>query len=174
VPYVNWNRAGLTLALVYFFAALYAHHLALQRVEQFAKEENLQAQARGALPLPPSLWRWDGLVRAPRGVYEFRIDLSDRLFRNSQGNFEGLEHTYYPDASPNLFIEQARQLPEVQKVLWFARFPVTRFHKEGQDAVVEISDLRFPTIRKDRPAGFTYQVKFAPDGTVLSQGWVRR
>ena len=179
VPYVNWNRAGLALAVVYFFAALYAHHVALQRVEQFAREENLRVQARGALPLPPSLWRWDGLVRAARGVYEFRIDLSDRLFRNVQGatastNFEGLEHTYYPDASPNPFIEQARQLPEVQKVLWFARFPVTRFHKEGPDAVVEISDLRFPTIRRDRPAGFTYQVKFAPDGTVLSQGWVRR
>ena len=136
-------------------------------------------EARGALPLPPSLWRWDGLVRAPRGVYEFRMDLSDRLFRRAQGttvsgNFEGLEHTYYPDAFPNAFIEQARRLPEVQKVLWFARFPVTRFHKEGPDAVVEFSDLRFPTIRKDRPAGFTYQVKFAPDGTVLSQGWVRR
>jgi membrane-bound metal-dependent hydrolase YbcI (DUF457 family) len=179
VPYLNWNRAGLTLALAYFFAAVYAHHVALQRVEQFAKDENLQVEARGALPLPPSFWRWDGLVRAPRGVYEFRMDLSDRLFRNAQGatassNFEALEHTYYPDAFPNPFIEQARRLPEVQKVLWFARFPVTRFHKEGPDAVVEISDLRFPTIRKDRPAGFTYQVKFAPDGTVLSQGWVRR
>ncbi len=90
------------------------------------------------------------------------------------GNFEGLEHTYYPDAFPNPFIEEARRLPEVQKVLWFARFPVTRFHKEGPDAIVEFSDLRFPTIRKDRPAGFTYQVKFAQDGTVLSQGWLRR
>ena len=107
------------------------------------------------------------------------MDLSDRLLRRAEettvsSKFEGLEHTYYPDAFPNAFIEQARRLPEVQKVLWFERFPVTRFHKEGPDAVVEFSDLRFPTIRKDRPAGFTYQVKFAPDGTVLSQGWVRR
>src|SRR5208283_3868796 len=100
VSYVNWNRAGLTLALAYFLAAVYAHHVALQRVEQFAKDEKLQAEARGALPLPPSLWRWDGLVRARRGVYEFRMDLSDRLLRNARGatasgNFEALEHTYY-------------------------------------------------------------------------------
>jgi membrane-bound metal-dependent hydrolase YbcI (DUF457 family) len=179
VQYVNWNRAGLTLAIAYVLAATYAHHAALQRVEKFAASENLQAEALGALPFPPSLWRWDGLVRTPRGVYEFRMDLSDRLFRDAPnmagtGNSDVIEHTYYPDALPNRFIEEARRLPEVQKVLWFARFPVTRFHKEGPDAIVEFSDLRFPTIRKDRPAGFTYRVKFAEDGTVLSQGWLRR
>jgi len=179
VPYITWNRAGLSLAIAYLLAAGYAHHAALQRVEQFAKDENLQIEAIGALPLPPSLWRWDGLIRAPRGVYEFRMDLSEGLFRSAQreaasANSDSLEHTYYPDAFPNSYIEEARRLPNVQKVLWFARFPVTRFHKEGPDAIVEFSDLRFPTIRKDRPAGFTYQVKFAEDGTVLSQGWRRR
>ena len=178
VPYVYWNRAGLTLALGYILAATYAHHVALGHVEQFAKEQNLQVEALGALPFPPSLLRWDGLVRTSRGVYEFRVELGDRG-RSAQGSAgagssEGLEHAYYPDAFPNPFIEAARRLPEVQKVLWFARFPVIRFHEEGTDAVVEFSDLRFPTIRKDRPAGFTYQVKFAQDGKVLSQGWLRR
>jgi membrane-bound metal-dependent hydrolase YbcI (DUF457 family) len=179
VRYVNWNRAGFALATAYVLAAAFAHHAALERVEQFAKSENLQIETLGALPFPPSFWRWDGLVRTPRGVYEFRLDLSDALSRNAQGtvasgNSGVMEHTYYPDALPNAFIEQARRLPEVQKVLWFARFPVTRFHKEGADAVVEFSDLRFPATRKDRPAGFTYRVTFAQDGTVLSQGWLRR
>lgn len=178
VRYINWNRAGLTLAMAYLLAAAVAHHVALERVREFAKSENLQVEALGALPFPPSLWRWDGLIRAPRGVYEFRMDLSDGLLRNkpstATGSADVIEHTYYPDAYPNPFIEEAHRLPEVQKVLWFARFPVTRFHKEGPDAIVEFSDLRFPTIRKDRPAGFTYQVKFAEDGTVLSQGWLRR
>jgi membrane-bound metal-dependent hydrolase YbcI (DUF457 family) len=179
VRYVQWNRAGLVLSLAYFLAASYAHQDALARVVRFAKDENLQVQALGALPLPPSLWRWDGLIRTPRGVYEFRIDLSDGLFRDrggaaTDGHGEVLERTYYPDAFPNPYIEEARRLPEVQKVLWFARFPVTRFHKVGSEAIVEFSDLRFPTIRKDRPAGFTYQVKFAPDGTVLAQGWLQR
>jgi len=70
-------------------------------------------------------------------------------------------------------VEAAKGLPEVQTVLWFARFPVTRFHKEGTDSIVEISDLRFPQMRPDRPASFTYRVRLAADQTVLSQGWVR-
>lgn len=175
VSYEHWNRAGLALAIVYVLAAACAHHVAYKRVKQFAGQEGLQVQAIGALPLPPSLWRWDGLVRTPRGVYEMRMDLSDGLLHGGNPmNAKVLEHSYYPDAFPNQFIAEARQLPEVQKVLWFARFPVTRFHKEGDDAVVEFSDLRFPQIRRDRPASFTYRVRFAPDGTVLSQGWVRR
>lgn len=175
VSYEHWNRAGLALALAYVVAAAGAHHVAYGRVKQFAAQQGLQVEAVGALPLPPSLWRWDGLVRAPRGVYEMRMDLSEGLFGGgSPVNARVLEHTYYPDAFPNPFIEEARQLPAVQKVLWFARFPVTRFRKDGNEAVVEFSDLRFPQIRRDRPASFTYRVRFAADGTVISQGWVRR
>jgi membrane-bound metal-dependent hydrolase YbcI (DUF457 family) len=175
VTYEHWNRAGLTLAIAYLLAAAYAHHVAFGRVKQFAAQLNLQVQAIGALPLPPSFWRWDGLVRAPRGVYEIHLDLSERLFQAEDlERYKVLERTYYPDAFPNEFIEAARQLPEVQKVMWFARFPVTRFHKEGAEAIVEISDLRFPNVRRDRPAGFTYRVRFAANGAVISQGWARR
>ncbi len=174
VKYETWNRAGLTLAIAYLLAATIAHRLAFERVKQFAAQEKLQVQALGALPMPPSFWHWDGLVRAPRGVYEIRMDLSDRLLkRGNSPNAEVLEHSYYPDAFPNQYIEEARQLPDVQKVLWFARFPVTRFHKEGDDAIVEFSDLRFPQIRRDRPASFTYRVRFSNDGQLLSQGWLR-
>jgi len=62
-------------------------------------------------------------------------------------------------------------LPEVQKVLWFDRFPVTRFHEEGAESVVEILELRFPRVRPDRPAAFTYRVRFDASGNVISQGW---
>jgi membrane-bound metal-dependent hydrolase YbcI (DUF457 family) len=175
VPYERWNRLGLAMAIAYVLAASYAHHVAYGRVKRFASQQGIQVEAIGALPFPPSLWRWDGLVRAPRGVYEMRMNLADGLFPG--GNTVApriLEHSYYPDALPNQFVEEARRLPEVQKVLWFARFPVTRFRKDGNDAVVEFSDLRFAPIRRDRPASFTYRVRFAPDGAVLSQGWVRR
>ena len=175
VRYETWNRGGLALAVVYILAATVAQHAAFTRVKQFAAQEELQVQAVGALPLPPSFWHWDGLVRAPRGVYEMSMDLSDGLLkRRGSPSSEVLEHTYYPDAPANEFIKAARQLPDVQKVLWFARFPVTRFHKEGGDAIVEFFDLRFPRIRRDRPASFTYRVRFSADGQVLSQGWVRQ
>ena len=175
IPYRTWSRAGLALATAYILAAAYAHHIAFSRIQEFAQQEKLQVNAIGALPLPPSLWHWDGLVRAPRGVYEVRMDLSENLLgRTPASDFSSVEHTFYPDAQPNMFIDEARQLPEVRKVLWFSRFPVTRFHREGADALVEFTDLRFAQIRKDRPASFTYQVRFSADGAVLSQGWLRR
>src|SRR5229473_1016801 len=96
VAYANWNRAGLVLSCAYILAALFAHRAALARVQEFVARENIQAQAIGALPLPPSLWHWDGLVRAPRGVYELRMDLSDMPANDI--DLLAREHHYYPDA----------------------------------------------------------------------------
>jgi len=174
VPYARWNRIGLAAATAYILAATYAHQAALDRIKQFAAQQSLQVQAIGALPLPPSFWHWDGLVRGPRGVYEVRMDLSDDLLNSNARNAEVIQRTYYPDAFPNNFIAAARNLRQVQEVLWFSRFPVTRFHMEGDEAVVEISDLRFASVRRDRVSAFTYRVRFSADGQLLSQGWVRR
>ena len=179
IPYENWNRMGFSLAVVYLLAATFAHHKALQRIEKFAAEEKLEAQSIAALPFPPSFWHWDGLVLTPRGVYEVRMDLSDSLLskygRNSSAaDAPPIEHTYYPDAPTNEFIEKARSLREVRAFAGFARFPVTRFHKEGSEAVVEFLDVRFPQIRRDRPPPFEYRVRFSGEGSVLSQGWVKR
>ena len=174
VPYAMWNRAGLFLATIYIVAAAFAHYAAVERIEKFAAQQKLQVQAIAALPLPPSPWHWNGLVRSQRGVYAVQMDVSDNLLRgDAPNNSEIIERTYYPDAAPNSFIEAARNLREVQEVLWFSRFPVTRFHKEGDEAVVEISDMRFASLRPDRPSSFTYRVRFSESGEVLSQGWVR-
>ena len=172
--YASWNRAGLALAILYLLAATFAHHVALGRIKEFARSQNIEVDSIGALPLPPSLLDWDGLVRSPRGVYEVRMDLGEGLPGADPRNPVVLEHKYYPDAFPNPFLDEARALPEVQKVLWFARFPVTRFHKEGSDAIVEISDLRFPQGRRDRAAPFTYRIRLSENGTVLAQGWVTK
>jgi len=51
---------------------------------------------------------------------------------------------------------------------------VTRFHKEGDEAIVEISDVRFSRSSTGRPPAFTYRVRFGADGNVVSQGWVTR
>jgi membrane-bound metal-dependent hydrolase YbcI (DUF457 family) len=168
----SWNRAGFAAALLYLGLTVYAHHVALAQIQKFARLDQLHVQSIGALPLPPSLWRWDGLVRTERGVYELRMDLSEKP--PSDEALLSLEHRYYPEALPNNYIEAAKNLPEVQKVMWFARFPVTRFHKEGAEAVVEIADVRFPRQRPGRPASFTYRVRFGSDGNVIAKGWVTR
>jgi membrane-bound metal-dependent hydrolase YbcI (DUF457 family) len=167
IRYATWNRAGLLTAILYLAAALYAHRVALDRVKQFASLFELSVDSLGALPFPPSLWHWDGLVSTAQGVYEVRLDLSEPRPRAS------IEHRYYPNAISNSYIDRAKRLPEVETVLWFARFPVTRFHKEGSVAIVEIYDARFPQIERDRPASFTYRVKMDESGAVLSQGWER-
>src|SRR6266481_1853959 len=172
IKHDTWNRAGFAAALIYVACAIYAHHIALARIQKFAELYPLQVESIGALPLPPSLWRWDGLVRTARGVYELRMDLADKPVND--GKLLTLEHRYFPDAPPNSYIEVAKRLPEVQKVLWFSRFPVTRFHKEGDVAVVEISDIRFVQMRRDRPAAFTYRVRFGSAGNLLSQGWATK
>ena len=172
IQHGTWNRAGLAAAMIYVACTVYAHHVALLRIQKFAELDHLQVASIGALPLPPSLWHWDGLVRTARGVYEQRMDLADKPVND--GELLALEYHYYPDAPPNSYIEVAKRLPEVQKVLWFSRFPVTRFHKEGDVAVVEISDIRFVQTRRDRPSSFTYRVRFGTDGNVLSQGWATR
>jgi membrane-bound metal-dependent hydrolase YbcI (DUF457 family) len=172
IKHDTWNRAGFAAALLYVACTFYAHHVAFSRIQKFAELDRLQAESIGALPLPPSLWHWDGLVRTERGVYELRMDLADKPAND--GELLALEHHYYPDAPPNSYIQAAKRLPEVQKVLWFSRFPVTRFHKEGDVAVVEISDIRFVQISRKRPASFTYRVRFGSDGNVLSQGWASR
>jgi membrane-bound metal-dependent hydrolase YbcI (DUF457 family) len=178
VRLATWNLAGLLLAIGYIGAAAYAHQAALARVDTFSSSLRLDVQSRGALPFPPSLWHWDGLVLTPRGVYELRMNLSGESAEvQATGAVpqpdSSLTYRFYPDAPPNPYIEAAKRLPEVQTVLWFARFPVIRFRKEGPDAIVEISDLRFPQMRPDRPSSFTYRVRFAADQSVLSQGWVK-
>ena len=178
VRLASWNFGGLLIALGYIGVAVYAHHVALARVDKFSSSLHLHVQSQGALPLPPSLWHWDGLVLTPRGVYELRMNLSGESTDVQAAGLgattdSSLTYRFYPDAAPNAYIEAAKRLPEVQTVLWFARFPVTRFHKEGDTAIVEIADLRFAQMRPDRPVSFTYRVRFATDGTVLSQGWVR-
>jgi membrane-bound metal-dependent hydrolase YbcI (DUF457 family) len=179
-----WNRAGLLAACGYLAMAGYAHHAALERVKSLAGLLQLDAQSIGALPLPPSLWHWDGLVGTPHGVYDWRMDLSAKSPIQTNGSLgaatrstvtdaAALSYHFYPEAFPNEFIAKARQLPEVQEVLRFDRFPVTQFHKEGGEAIVEISDKRFPQIRPDRPSSFTYRLRFGPQGNVISQGWAR-
>jgi membrane-bound metal-dependent hydrolase YbcI (DUF457 family) len=192
----TWNLAGLIVAVAYIGAAYFVHNAAFVRLQKFADAQHIQARAMAVFPLPPSMAHWDGLVLAPRGVYETHINFGD-LSGDADANrtlvsmtdlsspansqtpaadlsraqqLPPIEYSYYPDAPSNSFIETAKHLPQVETFFWFARFPITRFHKEGSDLVVEFYDARFP--HRDRgPSPFTYQVRFDGNGAVLNQGW---
>jgi membrane-bound metal-dependent hydrolase YbcI (DUF457 family) len=192
----TWNLAGLILTMAYIGAAYFAHDAAFARLQKFAKAQQIDARAMAAFPLPPSMAHWDGLILGPRGVYETRINFGDFSgdadasrtivsMTNLQPQTSSqtpavdpargqelppIEYSYYPDAPSNSFIDTAKHLRQVETFFWFARFPITRYHKEGTDSVVEFFDARFP--HRDRgPSPFTYQVRIGANGVVLSQGW---
>jgi membrane-bound metal-dependent hydrolase YbcI (DUF457 family) len=179
----RWNQFGLVAACSYLGLAVFAHHSALSRIKNFAAMQKLDVQSMGALPFPPSLWRWDGLARTSGGVYEVRIDLSQKSpfeipsdataerAPGAQPEWPAIEYRFYPEANPNVYIKAAKELPEVQKVLWFDRFPVTRYHEEAGEPIVEFSDMRFPRMEKGRAPSFTYRVRLDPGGKILEQGW---
>src|SRR6185369_15571123 len=98
----SWNLAGMMLMLCYIGAAIYAHNLALARVDNFSSALHLEVQARGALPFPPSLWHWDGLVLTPRGVYELRMNLAGepsevQAAASNRDDASSLTYRFYPD-----------------------------------------------------------------------------
>jgi membrane-bound metal-dependent hydrolase YbcI (DUF457 family) len=176
----RWCRAGLAVLCVYIGLAAAAHHKAFADLKYFAAAQHLQVENLAALPLPPTLTHWVGLVSTPKGVWR-------TTFHEPGGAVESTQ--FYADAQSREFIEQARKLHDVQVFLWFARYPVWRLRRgEAQQTVIEISDVRFfrenvpdvvdPPQRstsvsgiRPRPAGFTFEVVFDAGGRTISDGF---
>jgi len=71
LQYVTWNRVGLApgrhLPPCCDVCPSPSTRIAFKK---WPATENIEVQSIAALPFPPSLFHWDGLIRAPRGVYE--------------------------------------------------------------------------------------------------------
>lgn len=176
----SWCRAGMLLLCVYIGVAGAAHHRALADVERFAAEQHLQVEKLAALPLPPTLTHWVGVVNTPEGVWRATFHEPGGAIENTQ---------LYLAAQSPLLIKEAMKLRDVQIYLWFARFPIWRIaHREGNETAIEISDVRFfrqadPDASKDPPnskgfvtapsrrTGFTFEVVFDEQSRVISHGF---
>jgi membrane-bound metal-dependent hydrolase YbcI (DUF457 family) len=161
----QWCRAGAALLAVYLCATAAANLSARSRVEAFAVQRGLTVQNLAALPMPPWMARWSGLIRTPQGVYYAPINLLSR---------EAPEFTFIADSPPSAFSAEGETLPEVQAYLRFARFPVTRSFEAGPLHIVEFSDYRFFRRQSGQRGrvGFTYRVTMDAQGNVVSRGWV--
>ena len=175
-----WCRAGLAVLCVYIGLAAAAHHKALADVEQFAAAQHLQVESLAALPLPPTLTHWVGLVNTKEGVWR-------TTYYEPSGRSDGAR--LYADARSLPFLEQVMQLRDVQTYLWFARFPVWRVeHGPDKETTVEIFDVRFfrerDPLMSGEPmgstriagsragrAGFTFEIIFDAQGKLLSHGF---
>jgi membrane-bound metal-dependent hydrolase YbcI (DUF457 family) len=156
----TWCRSGVIVAVVYVFACALAHHAAMLRIVNFAKENHIAVVRIGALPLAPSLLDWGVGIRSPDGVFESQFDLR---------NADGAPITYTADSPPDIYIARALALPSVQMFWQFSRFPTIRSHVEDGKNVVDIGENRFMNQRRG-PQPFTYRVVFDWYGRVIEEG----
>jgi membrane-bound metal-dependent hydrolase YbcI (DUF457 family) len=162
VTTAHWCQAGFVVMLGYLFACSVAHHAALLRTKNFATANNIPIDRIAALPLPPSLLDWGGVIRTTDGVYQSRFDLRD----SSAPVF-----AFSADSPPNEFVARALMLPEVQLYWSFARFPVIRTSSEGGRHYVDFNEHRFITRNRQGPAPFSYRVVFNDAGEPIEEGW---
>jgi len=160
----DWCRAGVYAAVAYLLFCWAAHHVALGRVSDFAAANHIEADRLAALPLPPSLLDWGGVIRAHNGVYATRFDLRDPA---------APVFSFTADSPPDIFSQRAMQLPEVKLYWGFARFPIIRSEAVGDRYVVDFFDQRFISRRRraGEPQPFTYRVVFDSAGEVVEEGW---
>lgn len=159
----QWCRAGFYVTLAYVLTCATVHGAALARVRAFARQENLTVVNEAAIPLPPNLWHWDGMIRTADGVYHARISLGDP---------RPPVFAFLADSPPSAILSQALALPDVRTYLWFARFPVIRTSTENGDGVVEFLDIRFAMRhRTEQEPPFTFRVVMDPQGHLLSEDW---
>ncbi len=162
VTTARWCQAGAFVMLAYLFACSVAHHQALLRVKNFASANNIPIDRVAALPLPPSLLDWGGVIRSVDGVYQSRFDLRDStppLF------------SFISDSPPNIYIARAMQRPEIQLYWNFARFPVIRTYTENGLHYVDFNENRFVRRKRQGPAPFSYRIVFDDAGDPIEEGW---
>jgi membrane-bound metal-dependent hydrolase YbcI (DUF457 family) len=158
----HWCQAGFVVMLAYLFVCSLAHHAALLRTRNFAIANHIPIDRIAALPLPPSLLDWGGVIRTTDGVYQSRFDL-----RNSTAPV----FAFSADSPPNEYVARALLLPEVQLYWSFARFPVIRTSSEGGRHYVDFNEHRFITRNRQGPAPFSYRVVFNDAGDPIEEGW---
>ena len=176
----SWCRAGLVALCIYIGFAAVAHQTALGYAENFARSHELHSERIAALPLPPTLTHWSGVINTPEGVWRTTFHVPGGLVERTQ---------FYADAGSDHYVAEAEQLRDVQIYLWFARFPIWQVTQSGGRTVAEVTDVRFfrgenseasksphepgrlPGMRS--AAGFTFEIVFDSLGHVISHGFKR-
>ena len=164
----HWQRAsycrvGVVALAVYLGLCAIAHRAALARVEEFAKKSGASVEHLAALPAPPSLWRWSGLVQTPGGIYRVPIHLAD-------SRSQPLPAQFFANAEQNPYLRAAGSLAEVRTYLWFARFPWVSYRQDNGFHIVQYTDIQFVWPARSSIPPFTFQVFLDGQGRVVRSG----
>ncbi len=175
----DWCRAGAVALCIYMGLAATAHRSALAYAKDFAVANHLPVENVAALPLPPTLTHWAGVITTPDGIWRTTFHVPGGRIERTQ---------VYANAGSDRYVAQAEQLRDVQVYLWFARFPIWQVTQEEGHTVAAVTDVRFfrgeKTEGNDDPqrpkrfagirtggAGFTFEVVFDAAGRVISHGF---
>jgi len=176
----SWCRAGLAALCVHVILAATAHRKALAYTEDFAQSHQLHVEKLAALPLPPTLTHWSGVINTPEGVWRTTFHVPGGTLERAQ---------LYADAGSDPYVAEAEHLRDVQVYLWFARFPIWQVTRSEGRTIADVTDVRFfrgetseasntpqqtgrmPGMRN--AAGFTFEVVFDSLGHVISHGFKR-
>jgi len=168
----HWARIGVVATAAYLGMDAWAQHQALARVaEQIPAGPG--ALKVGAIPMPPNLTRWLGLVATEEGVREWTFSLADSPSAS-------VPSIFIPARSGEACPDVLWNISQVRAYLRFAEFPVVVcVHAPGGETA-EFSDLRFARIPlrwtgrpiRQGPLPFTWRVTFDAAGRVLGEGWV--
>ena len=166
----QWRRStyckvGVAALAIYLGICEFAHRAALARVEEFVKDSGITVDRLAALPSPPSLFHWSGLVQDPKGVYRASINLMD----HRQPSYR-----FFRNAGDNQYLQTAEARADVKTFLWFARFPWVTYQDHGGLHVVEITDIQFFWPPRGKTPPFTLRVFLDNQGHVLSSGLLDR
>ncbi len=161
IPRQAWCRAGFAVFALYMGTQAVAHHAAVTQVREFAQSQGLQVETLAALPMPPSLFAWNGLIRTADGLYHAPLAWPAR-----PAHFE-----FAADAPHNPYVEAAKRTPAAERFLWFARFPSIAYSHEGPIHYVDFSDRRFSSSRGGGRRPYTVRITLDDSGKVLRQQW---
>jgi membrane-bound metal-dependent hydrolase YbcI (DUF457 family) len=130
-----FGRIGIGALSLYLVFCVTAQAIVLSRTEKFTRERGIvvwrQAASRMGYSSLVGPLRWTGLVLAPEGVYVAQVD----LLSTRSPTF-----AFFASTNENPFVTRSRSIPEVQRFVEAARFPVTRYRVENGQHIVEFQE----------------------------------
>lgn len=156
-----FGRIGVGALSIYLVFCVTAQAIVLSRTEKFTRERGIVVWKRAASRMGYSSLvgplRWTGLVLAPEGVYVAQVN----LFSTRSPTV-----AFFPSTTENPFVTTSRSIPEVQRFMEAARFPVTRYRVENEQYIVEYQEYGLswrPLLR--------VSLNFGQE--VLAVGWIK-
>jgi len=169
--------AGLASIFLYIGFRFINHTRARQHNQQYIEANQLKAANFASLPTHFSPFRWYNLIETKDYIYKSGVNTSNRHSRHGDdknGDDKNRDYKIWPKISyqdpgeSSTWIQKALDLPEVKTYLWFARFPVMKYHGFIQNTHrIAFYDHRFEGYKGKLP--FVYVVDFYSDGQLSSQ-----